>query len=164
MEAGRWSVIQTHRRVSPAPCSQRHLSNTTTANSSQFLSKKVFILDLWKKKPKFDFTFIIIKIWLYILICSFLLLVCPQAAITSLSGSHHFLFFLVYVRYLIPSSPLYFVHVQAAWWSFTERWFTRVNTTSRTSPGRSTPSTCLIKRTPPTASRTGGYKTYAKPC
>lgn len=117
-----------------------------------------------KKNPKFDFTFIMIKIWLYILNCSFLLLVCPQAAITSLSGSHHFLFFLVYVRYLIPSSPLYFVHVQAAWWSFTERWFTRVNTTSRTSPGRSTPSTCLIKRTPPTASRTGGYKTYAKPC
>lgn len=110
MEAGRWSVIQTHRRVSPAPCSQRHLSNTTTANSSQFLSKKVFIL--MKKNPKFDFTFIIIKIWLYILNCSFLLLVCPQAAITSLSGSHHFLFFLVYVRYLIPSSPLYFVHVR----------------------------------------------------
>lgn len=50
-----------------------------------------------------------------------------------------------------------FCSCQAAWWSFTERWFTRVNTTSRTSPGRSTPSTCLIKRTPPTASRTGGY-------
>lgn len=153
MEAGRWSVIQTHQRVSPWPCSQRHLFNTTTANSSQFLSKKVFFL---LKTP---------KIWLssihdYFLSwnwLSILLFVCDLAVIYSLFENHHFLFFLVCA--LSNSVPLYFVHVQAAWWSFTEKWFTRVNKISQTSLGKSTPSTCLIKRTPPTASRTGGYKT-----
>lgn len=86
MEAGRWSVIQTHQRVSPWPCSQRHLSNTTTANSSQFLSKKVFFL---LKTP---------KIWLSCIHDYFLslnLFVCNLAVICSLFENHHFLFFLV---------------------------------------------------------------------
>lgn len=83
-------------------------------------------------------------------------LVCLRSSCHLLSvwkSSFPFLPSTQYVPYLI------LFHVQAAWWSFTEKWFTRVNTTSRTSPGRSTPSICLIKRTPPTASRTGGYKT-----
>lgn len=87
-------------------------------------------------------------------------LVCSRSSCHLLSvWKSSFPFLSSTVCALSNSVPLYFVHVQAAWWSFTEKWFTRVNTTSRTSPGRSTPSICLIKRTPPTASRTGGYKT-----